>query len=98
MQKSYISTMLKIYLNKSDKEITSKARDEHRYNGKMMKVRSWIVHLRQGVINEESIQGDRKHHFILIENSMYSENITVVKFYEPYNGTLKYIKQKVLEI
>lgn len=29
---------------------------------------------------------------------MYSENITVIKFYEPYNEALKYIKQKVLEI
>lgn len=90
--------MIKIYLNKPGKEITSKAQDELRSNGKMRKVESWIVHLRQGVINEEIIQGDRKHHFILIENSMYSENITVIKFYEPYNGALKYIKQKVLEI
>lgn len=33
----------------------------------------------------------------MIQDTIYNENITVIKFYEPNNRALKYIKQKVLE-
>lgn len=35
---------------------------------------------------------------ILIQDTTYNENIIVIKFYEPNNRALKYIKQKVFEI
>lgn len=65
---------------------------------KTSKIKCSNINLRQGIIKAKHIQWDRECHIILIQDTIYNKNIIVIKFYEPNNRALKYIKQKVLEI
>lgn len=62
------------------------------------KIKCHNINLRQGIIKAKCIQWDKECHIISIQDTIYSENIIVIKFYEPSNRALKYIKQKELEI
>lgn len=87
----------KTFLKKLSKEVW-RHKNGQKCNKKTSEIEYCNINLRQGIIKAKHIQWDRECHIILIQDTLYNENIMVIKFYEPNNRALKYIKQKVLEI